>query len=216
MNQEKKKKDSLAKLRRTFLRMSSPQGFDGQEKKRRGTIVSMNVPPLLGKAGATYDAAVRLLTPDLPVTQDETTRAACYAKAKSLFETAAAAMSEAGRSAAADKLKLDLGPFCIYMEFLLENLATLVRIAEGQAKYLTLDKSVFFSGSAGILHGLCVEDELRRYHFLLDTIHAHEPALAQQRELVRNKLSKSDNDRMELAYSRISEFLSPAEKSASE
>ena len=216
MNQEKKKKDSLAKLKRTFLRMSSPQGFDGQEKKRRGTIISMNVPPLLGKTGAAYDAAVQLLGGDLPAEQDGTVRAAAYEKAKALMETASAAMEEASRSAAADKLKLDLGPFCAYLDFLVENLDMLVRIAESQAKIQALDKSVFFSGSAGALNGLCTEAELKRYHLLQDTFQGYASVLAQQRELVRNKLSKADYDRMTLAYDSISEFLRSAEKSAAE
>jgi len=207
MAREAAKKDSVAKMKRTFLRMASPQGFDGNEKKRKATIVSMNVPPLLGRAGASYDVMVSLLDSVLPVTLTDVQRIEHYTRLEKLLANAAGSAAEAQRNAEADKFKLDLFPFSAYMCFLREIVHSLVMLASGQNIFQERDKGLFFANSAAVVHTEAVAAELKRYHMFREIVRTNGPTLIKLRETIRLKLPKADIDRLDTAASMYAAHL---------
>ncbi len=118
-------------VKRSFMRMTSPQGF-GSGKKVFSSILTMNIPPLLGRASAAVQVTEEILNSRKLATGTDRERAELYAAALELLKETAVCATEAEQCAKAEKTPLDLTAFRAYTDFLSGTLNSLLAIAQGQ------------------------------------------------------------------------------------
>lgn len=193
-------KDLLERVRRSFLRMTSPHEFSSQGKRRQETIVSANVPPLLARADAAADTVFALLKRDLIVSMPDTERNAVYCFARKLTAEAENCAGEAMQNAAADKRKLDVAAFLEYMEFLELHLDILIALTKAQTLVETRSKSSLLTSVFQRQDLLCSAGELSILPFLQESVSSLSTAFEKNREQYKKNFSKTDSERYARAY----------------
>ncbi len=189
-------KDLLERVKRRFLRMTSPHEFSGDEKRKTGTIVSLNISPLLARADAAANTLFAILQKDLIVAvPDDAKRNAVYRYAKTLASDAKANAQEAMQNAVADKRKLDLSALIEYMDFLHRHLEILSLLTQAQSQADTRTKSTFLTGVIQRQDLLCSAGELSIFPFLQDTVSSLNNTFEKIQEQARKVLTKTESER---------------------
>ncbi len=193
-------KDLLERVKRRFMRMTSPHEFSSQEKRRAATIVSANVPPLLARADAAADTAAEIIRRDLVVNVQDTDRHTLYSYAKNLAEEAGRYAGEAMQNAAADKRKLELVEFMEYTDFLCLHLNLLISLTAAQMQADSPGKNSILPEVIRKQDLLCNTGELAVLPFLQESVTLLAPRLEKIREQCRKIFSKTDSDRYARSY----------------
>lgn len=193
------KNDPLAKIRDTFLRLTSPREFSGQEKKRTGSVTVMNVPVFLACADAGAELVLELLRQDSIVQQPDAVRAAFYTRCRRIADDAWNNAANAAAELPNDKK--DLPAFMELMAFLVQYLDILIALAGLQDRAAARDGYRFLADTVQRQDLLCSSGELTVLPFLQETVHAHAGAFTKIREQIRKGLSRTDLQRYNKARS---------------
>ncbi len=205
-------KQMLDKVKRSFLRMSTPFEFGGNEI-HFNTPLSVNIPPVLARADAAYDRACAILTGNIFAHILEE-RAFFYQTAKDLLTEAAEKYESALRIIKLEKKRFQAAPIAAYYHFLAGKAAILFALVKG-TESLGLDGEIF-SDSFGAhipdsLHAadsLLTECEMNLFHFLEDLLHRTDSHVKDFREKTIKDMSKSDLARYAKAYAEYTVIFS--------
>lgn len=186
-----KEKNTLDKVKRDFLRITSPCEYGGNGR-HFDSIRSVNVPPLLARAGAFFDGACAILRQELKTPSAKRSGTDAWQSARRLLQGSQLSAGEAVRCAKAEKQEIPAGPFLDHLRLLLDTLDALIPLAGLRAA----------AGSAGIFRK--GEEEIRG--FLLKTLEGPPEDVRCFLECFQAKLSKADAERYAKAYAEYTAF----------
>lgn len=205
-------KNMFGKVKRSFLRMTTPFEF-GKAEKRFSTVLSVNIPHMLACADAATERADEILQCNLFALSDKP-RETLYSEANDLLQFALREVLDAHNYASADKKKLDLSPYVTYLERVIRMLDLLRILAAEQGDLPDNIKilQTHFGAAAGKelneLDNAFSESELMIAQLLADYLRITGPGIKKLREGVRQSLAKPDLERYAHAYSSaVSRFL---------
>ncbi len=201
----------LEKVKRNFMRMTSPTEF-GSGDKSFGSVLTMNIPPDLARADAAFARASELLRnrpPDLP---DEE-RPELYSSVLELLDDVERLLSKCAMAVEGSTLDFDVSLY-LEMERFVKRIVRLLHQVSLQQKVLDFESKIFippyfgaafqtaFSEADPIFSGC----ELNSYRFLRGCLDAAEPGIQKLRDHQKRFFSRSDQDRYSRAYEEYSRY----------
>ena len=215
MKYQKSKTGMIDKVKRSFLRMTSPFEFGGS--RRSDSLASINLPPEMAQRDAAYRCALKLLKVNLFSLSDEERRET-YSLAGALIGIALEKAEKIYRTARNERRPLEY-PEMIKFTALVKNLlGTLCDLADYQ-HYIdqSEDGMASFFGSKVINNfkisdGTFSNSEIGIYNLLIGMLDDAESTVSASQSQARKLLTKIEIGRYEKAYavySRIFENLDP-------
>ncbi len=204
----------LDKVKRTFLRMTSPFDVD---LSKLDPLVSMNYPPMMARRDASYDRAVSLLRGSV-FSRTESERRSIYTAAGELLDDAILntkiILAPLKRGMKAPEKE----PMFDYLKLLRDTVESAKTLASHQVLLSSNEKELSsFLGPKMIESFHSSEDifsdsEMNIYHCLLELIEGAEAAILRYREHRKRAFDKSDLERYCKAFSEFSSFYSKTGK----
>lgn len=186
--------------------MSSPHEF-GNREKSFDTILSMNVPAMLGRADAAYIRAVELLraSPFVAGSEGSSERTARYTSVYTLLNEARTNVENAVRAAKSDKRPIEYSAFLAEINFLCGMIHSLLCTSKvlGECDILAQKNIPSTKKSAASLYEIeekYLEFELTSYHLALDTAEAGAKTAHSVSEHQKKLFSKADLERYKKAF----------------
>lgn len=200
-----KKKNTLEKVKRDFLRITSPCGYGG-EGSRFDNILSVNVPPLLGCADAAFEVSKEILQKNLTQRARGTGSADPFLQMRTLLQDARNAADEAGRYAEADKQIVPVQPFLTNVRQILDVLDMLILISAPPSRGKESRKTAGSSGAARGKSVLFFNEEEKLRQILLTLMEETTSVLQSCQEKFQTALSESDAERYTKACTEYTTF----------
>ena len=203
MKYQKNKTGMIDKVKRSFLRMTSPFEFGGSG--RTSSLAFMNVPPEMARRDAAYHSAVKLLTINLFALPDAE-RKGIYALGGFLFGVAldkAEFICRAGRS---ERKALEHAEMIQFFSLARNLLGTLGDLADYQHCIDRSESGIASFFGNKFISGFKAGDsafsnsEITIYNLLTGMFSDAESAISAVRSQERRQLSKSEMERYEKAY----------------
>lgn len=205
MAEAKSGNNLLEKVKRNFMRMTSPTEF-GSGGKAFGSVLTMNIPPDLARADAAFERASQLLRmrpPDMP---DEE-RPDLYRAVLDLLDEVERLLSKCAFAAEGSKLDFDVSLY-LEMERFVKRLVRLLEQVSIQQKVLDFESKIFIPPYFGVafqnafseadpIFSVC---EINVYRFLRECMDAAEPGIHKLRDHQKRFLSRNELDRYNRAY----------------
>lgn len=208
MKEQKQKGGMLDKMKRSFLRMTSPFEFGGSKKS--DSLAFINIAPEMARRDGAYACAVKLLKVNLFANSDQERRT-LYSFAETLVASSLEKAKWIYQAAVNERKPLECGEMINYLDLIRHLLGTLEDLSDYQ--YL-IDRSessgVSFFGNKVVnnLHlsdGIFSNSEIGIYNFLISVLDDAEPTIASCQSQGKKLLSKSESERYEKAYAAFLE-----------
>lgn len=200
----------LDKVKRSFLRMASPFEFGGEEV-HFDTLLSLNVPPMLARAGAAYERLMELLHLNV-FSHSLEERRELYSEMQLLATESASNYRLISQIVKVEKKRIDFQPISEYLDNLEQQILILKNTAESLALLDLSSKQLTQTFGAGALSPLetCdqvyTEGELKVFHFVLELVDFAAPTLKTLREQKMKLFSKGDLARYARSFSEYQNY----------
>jgi len=218
--QSNKGKKVLSKIKRTFLRMTSPSEFGGTEIRFNHEL-SLNIPPAIARGDAAYKRAAALIQRNNIISFPLDTRIKYYRLIELLLTDTAAQYENASNIAAALKIDMDFESSFKLFAFLAEKISLLLEIALSQETMFSADDAFsqkFGSEATELLQNsdtVFAEHEVALSRFLTKLIASMDSRIENIRSQNLSLMAKADAERYIKAYTEFSSIFS-GEKEDSE
>ena len=203
MKYQKNKTGMIDRVRRSFLRMTSP--FEFGTSRRSGSLASINFPPEMAQRDAAYCCALKLLRVNLFSHSDEERRD-IYSLAEALIGISLEKAERIYKAARNERRVLEYPEMIRFVTLVKSLLGTLGDLADYQ---YSIDHSVdgmaaFFGnrliGNFKISDGTFSNSEIGIYNLLIGMLDDAEATVQASRTQTRKLLTKSEMERYEKAY----------------
>jgi len=192
----------LDKVKRTFLRMTSP--FDPDITKL-DPLVTMNNPPMMARRDAAYDRAAKLLRDNI-FSKTEPERDAIYADIMKLLDVAMENTKLILAPAKKGQKAPEQEPMFDYLKLLRDTVSAAKTLVSHEILLSAGEKEMStFLGAQVIemFHGaddIFSDSEMNIYHCVIELLDTAEPAILRYREHRKRAFDKSDLDRYNKAF----------------
>ena len=203
MKYQKNKTGMIDKVKRSFLRMTSP--FEFGTSRRSGSLASINFPPEMAQRDAAYTCALKLLRVNIFSRTDEERRN-IYSLAEMLIGISLEKANCIHRAALNERRKLEYPEMIKFISLVRNLLGTLGDLADYQ-HYIDQsedDMAAFFGSKVvsnfKISDGTFSNSEIGIYNLLIGMLDDAESTVQFSQTQTRKLLTKTEMERYEKAY----------------
>ncbi len=203
MKYQKNKTGMIDKVKRSFLRMTSPFEFGGS--RRSGSLASINFPPEMAQRDAAYCCALKLLRVNLFSHSDEERRG-IYSLAAALIGISLEKAESIYKAARNERRTLEYAEMIRFAVLVKNLLGTLRDLADYQYFIDQTENGMtaFFGNTLinnfKISDGTFSNSEIGIYNLLIGMLDDAESTVLASQTQTRKLLTKSEMERYEKAY----------------
>lgn len=203
MKYQKNKTGMIDKVKRSFLRMTSP--FEFGSSRRSGSLASINFPPEMAQRDAAYTCALKLLRVNL-FSHSDKERRNIYCLAETLIGISLEKAERIHRAARNERRSLEYPEMIQFISLVRNLLGTLGDLADYQY-YIDQsgdDMAAFFGNKVvsnfKISDGTFSNSEIGIYNLLTGMLDDAEATVLTSQAQTRKLLTKTELERYEKAY----------------